>query len=88
MFSYSKENIFTYINEHTQIITDKSINEYLKSNNIKSINYEENDIARIIKLSDDTYHIEIISKKLQEYKLWSKICNQKFKSSQRKYGMM
>ncbi len=38
-----KENIFTYINEHTQIITDKSINEYLKSNNIKSINYEEND---------------------------------------------
>ncbi len=55
---------------------------------LKQINYEENDIARIIKLSDDTYHIEIISKKLQEYKLWSKICNQKFKSSQRKYGMM
>ena len=54
----------------------------------KEIDYNEADIARIIKLSENVYHIEIISKELQEYKLWSKICNQKFKSSTRKYGMM
>ena len=58
------------------------------TNKLQEINYDENDIARIIKLSDNVYHIEIISKDLQEYKLWSKICNQKFKSSTRKYGMM
>ena len=55
---------------------------------LKNINYEENDIARIIKLSTDIYHIEIISKDMQEYKLWSKVCTQKFKSTTRKYGMM
>ena len=32
--------------------------------------------------------LEIISKDMQEYKLWDKVCNQKFKSSNRKYGMM
>lgn len=58
------------------------------TNKLQEISYNEDDIARIIKLSDKVYHIEIISKELQEYKLWSKICNQKFKASTRKYGMM
>lgn len=55
---------------------------------IKDIAFEESDIARIIKLASDVYHIEIIPKDMQEYKLWSKLCNQTFKSSTRKYGMM
>ena len=54
----------------------------------KKYNVFENDIIRIIKLAGDIYHIEIIPKDMQEYKLWSKICNQKFKSTTRKYGMM
>ena len=48
----------------------------------------EKDIARIIKLSSDVYHIEIISQDMQEYNIWEKLCNQKFKASTRKYGMM
>lgn len=71
-------------------IMHKSSQSYLTFNAdaIKDINFEESDIARIIKLSSDIYHIEIISKDMQEYKLWSKLCNQTFKSSTRKYGMM
>lgn len=55
---------------------------------IKNIKYNEKDIIRIIKLSSDIYHIEIISQEMQEYKLWSKVCNQKLKASDRKFGMM
>ena len=55
---------------------------------LSNIEYDEKDIARIIKLSSDVYHVEIISKDMQEYKLWSKLCNQKFKSTDRNYGMM
>lgn len=55
---------------------------------IKNINYDEKDIARVIKLASDTYHIEIIPKNIQEYKLWDKLCTYAFKSSTRKYGMM
>ena len=60
----------------------------ITSSAIKNIKYSENDIARIIKLSSDTYHIEIIPQDMQEYKLWSKLCNQKFKAGNRKFGMM
>lgn len=58
------------------------------SDYIREIPYSENDIVRIIKLSSNVYHIEIIANNLQEYNLWSKLCNQNFKSSERKYGMM
>lgn len=60
----------------------------IESEDLKNIEYNENDIARIIKLSSSIYHIEIISKDLQEYKLWSKLCTQNFKASNRKYGVM
>ncbi|MDO4283380.1 MAG: hypothetical protein Q4D02_07050 [Clostridia bacterium] len=58
------------------------------SDTFKNIIYSEKDIIRIIKLAGDIYHIEIIPKDMQEYKLWSKICNQTFKATTRKYGMM
>ncbi len=58
------------------------------SDTIKNIEYDEKDIARVIKLASDTYHIEIIPKNIQEYKLWDKLCTYDFKSSTRKYGMM
>lgn len=60
----------------------------ITSDVIKNIDYSECDVARIIKLSSDTYHIEIISKDMQEYKLWNKLCTQNFKASTRKFGVM
>lgn len=59
-----------------------------ESDVIKNVKYKEKDIARVIKLSSDTYHIEIISQDMQEYKLWSKLCNQNFKAGNRKFGVM
>ena len=78
-----------YTDREAKII-QKSGQTYLSfmSGALRNINYNENDIVRIIKLATDIYHIEIISSDMQEYKLWSKICNQNFKSSTRKYGMM
>lgn len=78
-----------YTNRNAKIM-HKSGQSYLTFNAecIKDITFEESDIARIIKLSSDIYHIEIIAKDMQEYKLWYKLCNQTFKSSTRKFGMM
>lgn len=58
------------------------------SEKLDNIEYEEDDIIRIIKLSEEVYHIEIIDKKMQEYKVWSKLCNQTFRASTKKFGMM
>jgi len=55
---------------------------------IKNINYDEEDIVRINKISSDEYHIEIIDKGMQEYKVWNKLCNQKFRASNKKFGVM
>ncbi len=60
----------------------------IMSKYLEEIDYEEKDIARIIKLSDSIYHIEIVSKDMQEYKIWSKIMNKKLKGIDRKYGIM
>lgn len=60
----------------------------INTDSLSDVEYTEKDIARVIKLSSDTYHVEIISKDMQEYKLWSKLCNQKFKSADRNFGMM
>ncbi len=60
----------------------------IMSKNLENIKYEEKDIARIIKLSSDIYHIEIVSKDMQEYKIWSKIMNKKLKGVDRRYGIM
>lgn len=53
-----KENINKYITDNTVIITDKSINAYLKEQNINTICYEENDENFGLYLS------ELVSKKL------------------------
>lgn len=60
----------------------------IKSNIFEKIDYQELDIARIIKLSGKVYHIEIVSKDIDEYKIWNKLCVNKIKLSQRKYGLM
>jgi len=59
-----------------------------ESDKIIDIQYEEMDIARIIKLSKDSYHIEIIPNNMEEYNLWKKMCTNTFKGSSRQYGLM
>ncbi len=50
--------------------------------------YEELDIARVIKLAKDYYHIEIIPQGIEEYNLWDKMCTNSFRGSSRQYGLM
>ncbi|MBQ8042906.1 MAG: hypothetical protein IJ272_01995 [Clostridia bacterium] len=50
--------------------------------------YEELDIARVIKLAKDSYHIEIIPQGIEEYSLWDKLCTNSFRGSNRQYGLM
>ena len=78
------------LNDKKAKITYKPRQSYLtfKSEKLSNIDYQENDIVRIIKLSEDVYHVEIIDKDMQEYKVWSKLCNQTFRASTKKFGMM
>lgn len=71
-------------------ITYKPKQSYLSfvSEFLSNVIYEEDDIIRIIKLSDNEYHVEIVDKSMQEYKVWKKLCNQTFRASTKKFGMM
>lgn len=76
--------------DNDAMITYKAKQSYLSfiSTILNNVSYDEDDIVRLIRLADDEYHIEIINKKLQEYKVWSKLCNQTFRASTKKFGMM
>lgn len=63
---------------HIEFETDKLID----------VAYEELDIARVIKLAKDSYHIEIIPQGIEEYSLWDKLCTNNFRGSSRQYGLM
>ena len=52
------------------------------------INAVKKDIARIIKLAKNSYHIEIIPNGIEEYNLWEKLCTNSFRGSDRHYGLM
>ena len=71
-------------------ITYKPKQSYLTfvSDMLNNISYEENDIVRIIKMSENEYHMEIVDKNIQEYKVWSKLCNQTFRASTKRFGVM
>lgn len=55
---------------------------------LSDITYDEKDIARVIKLSSDTYHIEIIPKTSEEYLIWKKLCTTSMRGTDRCYGVM
>jgi hypothetical protein len=59
-----------------------------ESRKLINVTYEELDIARLIKLSKDSYHIEIIPSHMEEYNLWKKMCTSTFRGSSRQYGLM
>lgn len=75
-----KEATLTYISGQSNIAFVTSA--------LQNVNYEELDIARIIKLADDCYHIEIVPATCEEYNLWNKLCTQNFRGSSRAYGLM
>lgn len=60
----------------------------IESDKLTEITYEELDIARVIKLARDSYHIEIIPQGIEEYSLWDKLCTNNFRGSSRQYGLM
>jgi len=59
-----------------------------ETNKLIDVAYEELDIARVIKLAKDYYHIEIIPQGIEEYTLWDKMCTNSFRGSSRQYGLM
>ena len=59
-----------------------------ESEKLADVMYEEMDIARVIKLAKDSYHIEIIPQGIEEYNLWDKLCTNSFRGSNRQYGLM
>lgn len=63
----------------------------LYSSVLETLNIEENDIIRLIKVStenDNYYTCEIVRKDAKEYPIWSQFCTENFKNSTRKYGIM
>ena len=75
-----KEAMITYASGQSNI--------YIVTSALENVNYEELDIARIIKLSENCYHIEIVPATCEEYNLWNKLCTQNFRGSSRTYGLM
>ena len=75
-----KEALLTYTSGQSNIAFVTSA--------LGNVNYEEMDIARIIKLADNCYHIEIVPSTCEEYNLWNKLCTQNFRGSSRTYGLM
>lgn len=71
-------------------ITEVQGRTYLSINSekLQGIYYEEKDIARIIKLSNAVYHIEIIPKTTEEYMVWKKLCTTSMRGTDRCYGVM
>ena len=83
------KNNKVYTDNNAKLMQKKSQTYFtFKSDIFKEIPFDENDIVRINKISESEYKIEIISKDLQEYKLWSKMTTMNFKNSDKKYGVM
>lgn len=78
-----------YVDKNAKILS-KTGQTYImfSSEYLGNVEYDENDIVRIIKLDNNTYHIEIVPQDVQEYKIWKKLCTNNFKGSSRSYGVM
>ena len=76
--------------DNNAVLKQKIGQTYLEfeSEYIKDVMYEELDIARVIKLSKDSYHIEFIPNGIDEYLLWKKMCTNSFRGTDRQYGLM
>lgn len=76
--------------DNNAYISSKSAQSYftIVSDEFVDVEYKEGDLARIIKLADDTYHIEIIPQELDEYNIWRKLCNQDLRGSTKRFGIM
>lgn len=59
----------------------------IKSNVIKNMQLEENDIIRMIK-NEDEFLMEIVRKSANEYAIWEGFCKHTMKNSKRRFGIM
>lgn len=71
-------------------ISAKSSQSYftIVSDELTDVEYKEGDLARIIKLADSNYHIEIIPQEIDEYNIWKKLCNHELRGSTKRFGVM
>lgn len=78
-----------YVDKAAKLVQKKGQTYVMfESEKLIDVIYEELDIARIIKLSETSYHIEIIPQGIEEYKLWKKMCTNNFRGSSRQFGLM
>lgn len=59
----------------------------IKSEVIKNMKLEENDIIRMIK-NDEEFLVEIVRKSANEYPIWEGFCKYTMKNSKRRFGIM
>lgn len=59
----------------------------IKSEVIKNMQLEENDIIRMIK-NDEEFLVEIVRKSANEYPIWEGFCKYTMKNSKRRFGIM
>lgn len=59
----------------------------IKSEVIKDMKLEENDIIRMIK-NDEEFLIEVVRKSANEYPIWEGFCKYSMKNSKRRFGIM
>ncbi len=59
----------------------------IKSEVIKNMKLEENDIIRMIK-NDEEFLVEVVRKSANEYPIWEGFCKYAMKNSKRRFGIM
>lgn len=59
----------------------------IKSEVIKDLKLEENDIIRMIK-NDEEFLVEVVRKSANEYPIWEGFCKYAMKNSKRRFGIM
>ena len=60
----------------------------LKSEQLKNIAIDTDDLLRLIKIDNSHYRCEIIKKDTNEYEVWKKFCTLESKGSSKKFGIL
>lgn len=60
----------------------------IKSNILKDLQPDEDDIIRFIKKDENTFDVELIRKGAKEFEIWESFCKFAMKNSKRRYGIM
>lgn len=74
--------------EDTAILYDTGKCYALKSLVFRSLQSNEGDIVRFIKIADGNFELELIRKDVKEYDIWNVFCKHTMKNSKRRFGVM